>query len=191
MDSEDADTDEMLRLWKRMNSTQRQYVTARVEGKNIKSAASQVEYTDNATKKQRKGIRVDSAYDLEKHPLVSRYLYLSARAAVRRTLVTRTDVIEGLLDAVESAGSSTELVQAWRELGKIVGAYEPAKVEVTMKVEELDRGVLTRLPTKQLLEMAAQNGQYVLPKQEDPMADEFELIRDALEPPKPLDYVDG
>jgi hypothetical protein len=38
------------------------------------------------------------------------------------------------MDAVNAAQSSTELVMAWRELGKLVGAYEP-EVKIVKHVD--------------------------------------------------------
>lgn len=54
----------------------------------------------------------------------------------QRHKIERDDVVEGMMDAVRSAATATELVAAWREIGRIIGAYEPIKVEHSHKLEE-------------------------------------------------------
>ena len=55
----------------------------------------------------------------------------SVIAAIEQQQVTRNDVLRGFLDAVDCAATSAELVAAWREIGKLIGAYNPPPVRVT------------------------------------------------------------
>ena len=41
------------------------------------------------------------------------------------------------MDAVDSAVNSTEVLNAWREIGKLVGVYDPERIEITHKLEEM------------------------------------------------------
>lgn len=63
------------------------------------------------------------------------------RAEVRNQVsVTLKDVIDGLMMAVHMAETSQDLVSAWREIGRIIGAYEHAKkieVDITQKIEKI------------------------------------------------------
>lgn len=45
--------------------------------------------------------------------------------------ITRDDVLAGFMDCVYSAATSTELLMAWREIGKLVGAYAPKTIRLT------------------------------------------------------------
>lgn len=68
------------------------------------------------------------------------------------------DVIEGLMEAVHAASNSQELVGAWREIGRIIGAYEHAKkieVDVKAEVKHIESTKqLERMTEKQLAELA-------------------------------------
>lgn len=55
-------------------------------------------------------------------------------AAIEHQQVTRQDVLRGLKDAVDCATTSAELVAAWREIGKLIGAYNPPPVRVSHEV---------------------------------------------------------
>ena len=55
-------------------------------------------------------------------------------AAIEHQQATRNDVLRGFMDAVNCATTSTELVAAWREIGKLIGAYNPPPVRVTHEV---------------------------------------------------------
>lgn len=55
----------------------------------------------------------------------------AAVAQLRHHLnLTRDDIIAGMMDAVYSAANSQELVAAWREIGKLIGAYAPSRVQI-------------------------------------------------------------
>lgn len=86
------------------------------------------------------------------------------RAAIRAQLqvslhgrnITRDDVLAGFLDAVNMAQTSTELTGAWREIAKVVGAYEPKKIDLTVH----GINAIKEMTDDQLLEMAAVEGEF-------------------------------
>jgi len=57
-----------------------------------------------------------------------------------------------MLDAVEAAATASELVLAWRELGKLIGAYEPEKK--ILEVHDYSREELKTLTDKELAQLA-------------------------------------
>lgn len=57
-------------------------------------------------------------------------------ALIAETDISKKDVLNGLLAAVACARDSTELVNAWREIGKLLGHYEETKVRVTQTVKQ-------------------------------------------------------
>ena len=76
------------------------------------------------------------------------------------------DVLDGLMDAVGAAQNSLELVAAWREIGKILGAYEHAKkieVDVTSRVEHIHHSKqLERMSDSDLVKLAELGDDFVL-----------------------------
>jgi hypothetical protein len=65
---------------------------------------------------------------LEKNPKVRAAMRWAIKESGQRAEeLTKNDVMTGLLDAVDAAATASELVMAWRELGKLIGAYEPEK----------------------------------------------------------------
>lgn len=98
---------------------QRRYVDARVCGMNPNAAAGAA------------GLPATNGAGLERSPTVQLAIKEINEKAMSEMALTRKDVLNGMMDAVKAAGSSTELVAAWREIGKIIGAYEPQKIAVT------------------------------------------------------------
>lgn len=98
---------------------QRRFVDARVCGMNPSQAAKAA------------GLPTTHGPGLERSPTVQLAIKEIHEKAMAEMTLTRKDVVNGFLDAVKAASSSTELVQAWREIGKIIGAYEPQKIAVT------------------------------------------------------------
>lgn len=49
--------------------------------------------------------------------------------------VTRQDVIQGFLNAVQCASNSKELTESWRELGRLLGYYEETKIRIEQNVK--------------------------------------------------------
>jgi hypothetical protein len=102
------------------------------------------------------GVPPGHATGLEKSPTVQLAMKEINEKAMAEMTLGRKDVINGFLDAVRAASSSTELVQAWREIGKIIGAYEPQKIAVTH--EMLMPEQLRVMSDKQLMIAAGMEG---------------------------------
>ena len=102
-----------------LSPQQRRYVDARVMGMNPNAAAKAA------------GLPGGHSAGLERSPTVQLAIKEINDKAMSDLVLTRQDVINGMMDAVKAAASSTELVAAWREIGKIIGAYEPQKIAVT------------------------------------------------------------
>lgn len=171
--STEREADELGALWARLSVKQQQFLTHRLAGMTI----------DEASK--RLGWSLSMGKQMSTNPLLKRYMQVATRRAVRRTMLTREDVIHGLLDAVDSAGSSADLTQAWREIGRLIGAYEPEKVDVTVTVADLDPQRLSSMSTHELLKMTQVDGVYVVDAEEDPARQDYALLREALAPPTP------
>lgn len=100
----------------RLTILQRRYVEARLQGLGVIAAcrAAGIAETDNAK--------------YEKNPRVRAALrWCVKESGLKAEELSKTDVMTGMLDAVEAAATASELVLAWRELGKLIGAYEPEK----------------------------------------------------------------
>jgi hypothetical protein len=69
-----------------------------------------------------------------------------------RITMDRQDVLQGFMDAVNSAQSATELVMAWREIGKVIGAYEP-EVKIVQH-QQLTAERVRNLKDEELLKLA-------------------------------------
>lgn len=100
----------------KLTPRQRLYLENRIQGMPVKVAAAAAGYMADSSRVYK---------DLEEHPRIKRLMLQATKDALRQITVTRTDVIQGFMDAVNAAQSSMELVAAWREIGKLVGAYEP------------------------------------------------------------------
>ena len=121
---------------------QRNYVEARMQGL-IPAAAARAA-----------GIRQTMASShYEKNPKVRAAIkYLIRESTANIEDLTKSDVMTGMLDAVEAAATSAELVMAWRELGKLIGAYEPEKK--ILEIHDYTKDELKELSDKDLLRLA-------------------------------------
>lgn len=76
------------------------------------------------------------------------------------------DVLNGLMDAVGAAQNSLDLVAAWREIGKILGAYEHAKkieIDVQSRIEHIHHSKqLERMSDADLVKLAELGDDFVL-----------------------------
>jgi hypothetical protein len=70
--------------------------------------------------------------------------------------LTRDDVLAGFLDAVGMAATATELVGAWREIGRVIGAYEPSKVNITVTHQQQ----LKEMGDQELAQLASIDGEF-------------------------------
>lgn len=121
-----------------------------------------------------------STYQMERHPKV--------RAAAKFVLekgiggeVDRTTVLTGLMDAVQSASTSAELTMAWREIGKLVGAYAPDRTEHVIRDLTHDR--LRTVSDQELLGMVPK-GESAPTEVVEAMDGEFEVLKNACEEPE-------
>jgi len=95
---------------------QRRYVEGRLQGLAPMAASRAA------------GAKATCPTQLEKNPKVQAAIrFCVQQSAGDVTLMTKSDVMVGMLDAVSAAATASELVMAWRELGKLIGAYEPEK----------------------------------------------------------------
>ena len=96
---------------------QKNYVEARLQGLNQKMSARAAGLTEgNASSQVENNPKVRAAI---------RYLIKESTKSV--TELTKSDVLTGMMDAVSAASTAAELVMAWREIGKLLGAYEPER----------------------------------------------------------------
>jgi len=64
------------------------------------------------------------------------------------------------MDAVASAATAGELVMAWREIGKLLGAYEPEKR--ILEIRDYSQAELKTVSDKDLLSLAGGKMQEVI-----------------------------
>lgn len=93
---------------------------------------------------------------MERHPAIRAIIRASTKQAMKELALTRQDVLQGLLDAVDLAATSTELTAAWREIGKVIGAYEPQKVQID--VHHVTSEQLRDMSTHELAVLANMQG---------------------------------
>jgi hypothetical protein len=133
-----------------LNPKERLYVAARAQGATPVQAAVNAGYAEPGKSADRN----------EQNLTVRTALEYSLKLAARQARVTRDDVIAGFMDAVRMAGSSAELTQAWREIGKMIGAYEPQRIKVdhthTITMEQI-----AALNDDELAELAAIDAEFV------------------------------
>jgi hypothetical protein len=173
-----SEIEELGAIWARMTPAMQQYINARLSGvTRTGEALAAAGYAHDGRATQR----------IVQHPAVLRYLALASRAAARRAVLTRADVLQGLKDAVEAASSSTELTLAWKEIGKILGVYAPQQVELGVTVKEMDSARIASMSMAQLIELTRHQGIYTLSPEEDQTAPMYESLSRALTPPIPIE----
>ena len=64
------------------------------------------------------------------------------------------------MDAVQSAATSSELVMAWREVGKLLGSYEPERK--ILEIHDYTQDELRELSDKDLARLAGSDMQKVI-----------------------------
>jgi len=80
------------------------------------------------------GIPVGQAKKTMEMPEVQQQICDAQQHISKQLLISREQVLQGLLDVVEDATLQAELmprVAAWREIGKIAGVYAPEERKVT------------------------------------------------------------
>lgn len=178
--------DEFHTAFSKLTDKQRLYVENRLLGLNQTASARAAGYAE--------GSCTSIGHQLEKNPVIKNVLILASKQALQKMSIGREDVLKGLMDAVDTASTATELVAAWREIGKLIGAYEPEKVEHTHKLEDISREKLAMMSDAELLTHAG-DAEFRL-TDDDIIEGEFEEI---VEPstedyvpsdiePEPIDY---
>lgn len=127
--------------WNEMDRYMQTYVESRMRGMPPYPAARMAGYQNPGSKSK----------ELEMDPRVTQYMRAQNIAKLHEQEITRQDVLNGLMDATRMATTATELVTAWREIGRLVGAYEPTKHEVTIT----DQRQLQEMSDEQLQKLAA------------------------------------
>lgn len=127
---------------------ERQYVEARVHGSAPVVAARMAGFEDPDQR----------ALALERDARVKQAIESTLKVATLEKSLTREDVLAGLMDATSMAATATELVAAWREIGKVIGAYEPQKVDLTITT----RQQMEQMDDAELMKAAAIEGEYEL-----------------------------
>lgn len=136
-------------LYEALSPQQKLYVDARALGSVPVVAARCAGYDDP-----------DAVARVIEHDATVRLCVESAiRLEAQNSAVTAKDVEEGLKDAVRMAANSTELRQAWRELGLLRGHYEPKKVEVGGSIEVIQKQI-TQMTDNELADMATIDGEF-------------------------------
>lgn len=120
---------------------QKNYVEARLQGLG-KAAAGRAA-----------GVSDTQAQHYERNPKIRaaiRYLINESTKDVDE--LTKSDVLTGMMDAVNAAATASELVMAWREIGKLLGAYEPERKVI--EVRDYSREELKTLSDDELMKLA-------------------------------------
>jgi len=120
---------------------QKRYVEARLQGLTISAAARAA------------GVKPTATYQMESHPKVTAAIrYLLRESTKNVDELTKSDVMTGMMDAVAAAATAAELVMAWREVGKLLGAYEPERK--ILEIRDYSKEELKELSDEALLRMA-------------------------------------
>ena len=165
--------------YRKLTQMQRSYVDNRLQGLNPQAAAKAAGYASEATQ----------GYQLERNPTIKSVLTMASQQVLRRMTLTRADVLAGLQDAVNTAATATELVAAWREIGKILGVYEPERVEHIHKLEDMTREKLTSMSDAELLKHAGEADFRLT--DDDVIEAEYEELSDYVPDdiePQPIEY---
>jgi len=125
----------------RLTVLQRRYVEARLQGLVVSAACRAA------------GIAPSDGSKYEGHPKVRAALkWCVKESGMKAEELSKSDVMTGMLDAVDAAATASELVMAWRELGKLIGAYEPEKK--VFEIHDYTRDELKTLSDDELLRLA-------------------------------------
>ena len=127
---------------------QRNYVEARLQGLSTAAAL------------RASGV-IAQASAMERNPKVRaaiRYLIKESTKSV--TELTKSDVLTGMMDAVNAAATASELVMAWREIGKLLGAYEPERK--ILEIRDYSADELKTLSDRDLAKLAGNTMQEVI-----------------------------
>lgn len=118
-------------LQQEMSPYEQLYAEARALGATPVAAARSAGYDDP----------VATSTVLEKSDRVRAVRDIYIRDQNRRRQLTRDDIVDGLQQAASMATNASEMVAAYKELGKLIGAYEPEThvVKHEYSIEELQK----------------------------------------------------
>lgn len=129
-----------------LSNQESQYVAARMMGNPPVVAARVVGYPDP----------IERSMELETDLRIKDAMLNAGKLKSYERRLTRDDVLAGFMDAVRMSSTATELVGAWREIGRVIGAYEPRKIDITVTHQEQ----LQEMDDKALAQLAAIDGEY-------------------------------
>lgn len=180
-----VELDQFHLAFSKLTERQRLYVENRLMGLNQTASARAAGYAE--------GSCTSIGNTLEKNPVIRNVLMLASKQALQKMSVGREEVLKGLMDAVDTAATATELVAAWREIGKLIGAYEPEKVEHTHKLEDISREKLAAMSDAELLKHAGQAefrlvDEDVIEAEYEELSTEYEVPSDIA--PEAIEYED-
>ena len=140
-------------LMEALDAKQRIYVDARALGSLPVQAARCAGYNNPD----------DAAYTLEQDSTVRMAVEVTIRLRAREHQITREDVLAMLQDAYRNAATSTEMVAAAREIGKLLGHYEPQKIDINKSVE-IKQQQIRNMSDEELLKLSREviDGDYQL-----------------------------
>lgn len=126
-----------------LTAEEKRWIQARLAGNNITRSYEVA------------GVKRNSGDPIHLRPHVQLALSAAARHAAEQLSLTKQDVLQGMLDAVYAAESSADLVNAWREIGKLVNAYDPERKDIYLTVRTPDD--LRGLPDEELARLVEAN----------------------------------
>jgi len=132
----------------KLTEKQADYVEARLDGKSKTQAAKLAGYALSATQNAL----------VEKAPSVSEALARARSELASTTQIKRVEVIEMLKEAYDMAKLVSEpgnMVAAAREIGKMLGFYEPETIKVQMTLQQSNmKQKFEALSDEELLQIA-------------------------------------
>lgn len=129
---------------------QRRYVEARMQGLAVTAAEKAAGFEPHT-----------GSQSLDRHPKIRAAIrYLIKESTKSAEELTKSDVMTGMMDAVNAAATSAELVMAWREIGKLLGAYEPERK--ILEIHDYSQEELRTLSDKDLARLAGGKMQEVI-----------------------------
>ncbi len=161
-----------------LTDAQRLYVEARAQGLN-KTAAGK--FAGLSEGNLQKAIR-----RMEAHPKVRTAMSEAAKLTAAKLEITRTDAVQGMLDALPMCATATEVIMAWREIAKLLGHYAAEKVEINVNRRDLTAERLATLPTSELMKLVG-SPPPIAEGQSEALSAEFEVLSSSLQEPEPID----
>lgn len=161
----------------KLTEQQRLYVDGRLAGLTPYAACKAAGYTGAESQ----------AYRLERTPRVRNALDAASKIARARLNMDRDDVLQGLMEALQMCATATEMTNVWKEIGKIIGAYQPLRIEHTHNLGDVTNDQLMRMSNRELVDLVDQPGA-IIDVEADVEDAEFRVLRESIAPPTPIDY---